>query len=182
MGESLSASKKALACGDGERGGLADVLAVDADGAGFGAEALAAAIGALGVAAILAEHDAHVQLVLLALHLRRRSRRRRRSCPCRAERFRALLRAGRARGRREGCPASAACLRSSVNQGRYLGRFQGSMAPSARVRLLSGMTRLRSKSMVLPKPWQRGQAPKGLLKLNRRGSGSRPGRWQLLHS
>ena len=47
---------------------------------------------------------------------------------------------------------------------------------------MSGITRFRSKSMVLPKPWQRGQAPKGLLKLNRRGSGSRPGRWQLLHS
>ena len=29
-----------------------------------------------------------------------------------------------------------------------------------------------SKSMVLPKPWQRGQAPNGLLKLKRRGSGS----------
>ena len=27
--------------------------------------------------------------------------------------------------------------------------------------------------MVLPKPWQRGQAPAGLLKLNRIGSGSR---------
>ena len=44
------------------------------------------------------------------------------------------------------------------------------------------MTRFRSKSTVLPKPWQRGQAPKGLLKLKRRGSGSLPGRWQLLHS
>jgi hypothetical protein len=38
---------------------------------------------------------------------------------------------------------------------------------------LSGMMRSRSKSMVLPKPWQRGQAPKGLLNENRRGSGSR---------
>ena len=38
------------------------------------------------------------------------------------------------------------------------------------------MTRFMSKSTVLPNPWQRGQAPNGLLKLNRRGSGSRPGR------
>ena len=35
---------------------------------------------------------------------------------------------------------------------------------------------------MLPNPWQRGQAPNGLLKLNRRGSGSLPGRWQLVHS
>jgi hypothetical protein len=46
------------------------------------------------------------------------------------------------------------------------------MAPSARVKVLFGITRLRSKSMVLPKPWQRGHAPKGLLNENRRGSGS----------
>ena len=38
-----------------------------ADGAGFGAEALAAAVGADGVAAIFGEEDADVELVLLAL-------------------------------------------------------------------------------------------------------------------
>ena len=32
---------------------------------------------------------------------------------------------------------------------------------------------------MLPNPWQRGHAPNGLLKLNSRGSGSVPGRWQL---
>ncbi len=57
--------------GDGESGGLADVFGVavagERDGAGFGAEALAAAVGAGGVAAILGEEDADVQLVLFAL-------------------------------------------------------------------------------------------------------------------
>ena len=43
---------------------------MNADAARLGAQALAAAVGALGVAAILAEHDAHMQLVFLALHLR----------------------------------------------------------------------------------------------------------------
>ena len=42
---------------------------VDEDGAGFGAEALASAIGAGGVAAILREEDADVELVLLAVEL-----------------------------------------------------------------------------------------------------------------
>ncbi len=158
-------------------------LLVDADGAGFGAQALAAAVGALGVAAILGEHDADVELVFLALHLREEAADAGESCLCRAGRLRARIRAGRRQGTSMGnAKIRRACLRRSVYQGRYLGRFQGSMAPSARVRPLSGMTRLRSKSTVLPKPWQRGQAPKGLLKLKRRGSGSRPARWQLVHS
>ncbi len=123
-----------------------------------------------------------MQLVLLALHLRKEADRRPRSCPCRAAPSRAPPRAGRARARPCGIPSSAACLRRSLNQGRYLGRFQGSMAPCARLSPLSGITRFRSKSTVLPNPWQRGHAPKGLLKLNSRGSGSLPGRWQLLHS
>ena len=38
-----------------------------------------------------------------------------------------------------------------------------------------------SKSMVLPKPWQRGQAPKGELKLKRIGSGTENSRPQVLH-
>src|ERR1035437_4799426 len=63
-------AKEFLCLGNGERGGLADVLAVQAHAAGLGPQALAAAVGALGIAAVLAEHDAHVQLVLLALHLR----------------------------------------------------------------------------------------------------------------
>ncbi len=43
-------------------------LLADAHSAGFGAQALAFALGAERVAAILAEHDADVELVLLALH------------------------------------------------------------------------------------------------------------------
>src|SRR6266852_1028347 len=43
--------------------------------------------------------------------------------------------------------------------GRYFVVVQGAMAPPARVFDVSGMMRLGSKSMVLPKPWQRGQAP-----------------------
>ena len=44
------------------------------------------------------------------------------------------------------------------------------------------MTRSMSKSMVLPKPWQRGQAPKGELKLKRMGSGTANSMPQVLHS
>src|SRR5580698_7558720 len=69
-------------------------------------------------------------------------------------------------------PLLRAVLRKLPSQERYLGLVHGSTAPPSRVLFLSGMTRSMSKSMVLPKPWQRGQAPKGLLKLNRRGSGS----------
>ena len=42
---------------------------MEANSAGLCAEALAAAVGALGVAAIFAEHDTDVELVFLALHL-----------------------------------------------------------------------------------------------------------------
>ena len=45
------------------------------------------------------------------------------------------------------------------------------MAPFASVFPLSGITRFKSKSIVFPNPWQSGQAPKGLLKEKRRGSG-----------
>ena len=62
-------SKNVLRGGDGEGGDLADVLAgpLSEDGAGFGAEALAAAVGAGGVAAIFGEEDADVELVFLAV-------------------------------------------------------------------------------------------------------------------
>ena len=59
--------KEGLGGGDGEGGDLADTPVVDKDGAGFGAEALAAAIGAEGVAAVFREEDADVELVLFAL-------------------------------------------------------------------------------------------------------------------
>src|SRR5215469_2762276 len=57
-----------VACGgDGERGDLTDVLVVDEDGASFGTQALAAAVGADGVAAVFGEEDADVELVFLVL-------------------------------------------------------------------------------------------------------------------
>ena len=71
-------------------------------------------------------------------------------------------------------PAPPPACADRVNQVRYLGRFHGSIAPSFSLSPLSGITRFRSKSTVLPNPWQRGHAPNGLLKLNSRGSGSFP--------
>src|SRR5580693_10478325 len=65
-----------------------------------------------------------------------------------------------------------AVLRKLPSQERYLGLVQGSTAPASRDLFLSGTTRSMSKSMVLPKPWHRGHAPNGLLKLNSGGSGS----------
>ena len=62
-----------------------------------------------------------------------------------------------------------------LNSGRLsacLGLVQGSTAPSSTDLERSGMARSMSKSMVLPKPWQRLHAPKGVLKLNKVGSGS----------
>ena len=60
--------EEGLRGGDGEGGDFADVLVVlNEDGAGFGAKALAAAVGAEGVAAVLGEEDADVELVFLAL-------------------------------------------------------------------------------------------------------------------
>src|SRR3989441_13037460 len=67
---------------------------------------------------------------------------------------------------------------SSVKSGLYFGLVQGSIAPSFSVFEGSGITRLRSKSIVFPNPWQRGQAPYGLLNENRRGSGSS---YRILH-
>src|SRR5262245_43238394 len=81
-----------------------------------------------------------------------------------------------------GTPAVLAILRSSFRKARYLGLVHGSIAPSLRVLVTSGITRFRSKSMVLPKPWQRGHAPNGLLNENSGGSGSSYLRWQFLHS
>src|ERR1035437_5383017 len=69
-GGELERGKEGCGFRDGERGCLADALAIDADAACLGTEALAAAVGALGIAAIFAEHDADVELVFFALHLR----------------------------------------------------------------------------------------------------------------
>src|ERR1035438_10837648 len=53
----------------------------------------------------------------------------------------------------------ARCFLKLPIQERYLGLVHGSTAPSSRESEASGITRFMSKSMVLPKPWQRGQAP-----------------------
>src|SRR5262249_56318090 len=85
-------------------------------------------------------------------------------------------------GRSSDRSACLANLRSSLWNARYLGLVHGSIAPSLRVLVTSGITRFRSKSMVLPKPWQRGHAPNGLLNENSGGSGSSYLMWQFLHS
>ena len=56
-------------------------------------------------------------------------------------------------------PATRAYRFISATTCRNRGRVQGSMAPWLSDLLLSGITRSRSKSIVLPKPWHRGQAP-----------------------
>ncbi len=66
-GGELQIVEEGLRGGDGESGDFADVFVVDEDGAGLGAEALAVAVGAEGVAAILGEEDADVEFVFLAL-------------------------------------------------------------------------------------------------------------------
>ena len=77
--------------------------------------------------------------------------------------------------------APLACFLKLASQERYFGLVHGSTAPSASDSVGPGITRSMSKSMVLPKPWQRGHAPKGELKLNRMGSGSANSRPQVLH-
>ena len=69
----LQRVKKLLGLRDGQRRRLADILAVDAHATRLGPQPLPAAIRALRVAAILAQHHPHMQLVLLALHLRKES-------------------------------------------------------------------------------------------------------------
>ena len=98
----LQRFEKLVGVRNGERGGFADVLAMDADGASFGAQALAAAVGALCVPAILAEHDADVELVFFALHLRKEAHRRLESFPLPRSTISRGLRSGRARERRAG--------------------------------------------------------------------------------
>ncbi len=62
--------EEGLGGGNGESGDLADILIVDEHGASFGAQALAAAVGAERVAPVLGEEDTDVQLILLALQRR----------------------------------------------------------------------------------------------------------------
>src|SRR5579872_5409613 len=87
-----------------------------------------------------------------------------------------------AHGTSTGIPAARAKRFISVAYGRYFGLVHGSIGPSSSDFERSGMTRFRSKSIVLPKPWQRGQAPNGLLNENNFGSGSAYLVPQVLHS
>ena len=129
------------------------------DGAGFGAQALAAAVGAESVAAIFGEEDADVELVLLALERGEEAA----DAGVRSPGPPRGVPAGRVsrsnQGTSVGMAADLAKRIISPWKGRYLGVVHGAMAPWARVWERSGRMRLGSKSMVLPKPWQRGQAP-----------------------
>ena len=103
-----------------------------ADGAGFGAQALAAAVGAGGVAAILREEDADVQLVLLAFELGEEAAD---AGPCTAAvEDEVLLGFGEVvPGDVDGDAFGLAARFISACQGeRYLGFVHGSMAPSSR--------------------------------------------------
>ena len=151
--------EEGLRGGDGEGGGLADVLAVDEDGAGLGTEALAAAVGTGGVAAVFGEEDADVELVLLAVELGEETADAGEGC---RGRTRGAPAGGKSRskyGTSVGMLADLAKRFISPCMGRYFSVVQGTMAPWSRVLERSAMMRLGSKSMVLPKPWQRGQAP-----------------------
>src|SRR6185437_12031263 len=68
-GRECKAAEKFTGLANGERGGLADVLARNAHGARLSPQALPFALGAKRVSAVLGQHDAHVQLVLLALQI-----------------------------------------------------------------------------------------------------------------
>ena len=59
--------------------------------------------------------------------------------------------------------------------------LKGATAPSAKDTVGSGITRSSSTSIVLPRPKQDGQAPKGLLKENIRGSISGKEIWPFGH-
>ena len=140
----LQLAKKLLRLRNRQRRSLADIQPIQPHRTRLGAQPLSAALRALRVTAILAQHHAHMQLVLLPLHLRKESVHALKRCPLpRSTVSRAA--SGRSRhGTSIGTPSSAACFFRSVNHDRYFGRFHGSIAPSFRVRLLSGITRFRS--------------------------------------
>src|SRR5215469_2187765 len=66
-GREFERVEELLCFGDGESGDLADVLVVNEDGAGLGAETLAAAVRTEGIAAVLGEEDADVKFVFFSL-------------------------------------------------------------------------------------------------------------------
>ena len=86
-------------------------------------------------------------------------------------------------GTSSGMPRRRANRCSSASSGAVVRLVPGldrALAPG--VRRLSGTTRSWSTSMRLPKPWQVGQAPNGLLNEKSRGCGSSKARPQRAHS
>ena len=117
----------------------ARVLAADADVERLLAQARAVALRALRVAAVAAQEDAHVHLVLLGLQVVEEAR---------GWTSSSTLALGLASGRRRarsGAPcARARVLRKLPSQERYFGLVHGSTAPSSSESVRSGITRSRS--------------------------------------
>ena len=158
-GESCKLSKKAWAAVMVRAETSQMFLAVcDEDGAGFGAETLAAAVGAEGVAAVFGEEDADVELVLFALERGEEAA----DAGVTAATFPEEFLLGRVKvvpGDIGGDGGGLGEADHFAVEGAVFGGGPGGDGALRRVRLRSGRMRLGSKSMVLPKPWQRGQAP-----------------------
>jgi hypothetical protein len=129
IGESFERVEKLLRLRNGQRRRLAIFFPVaDAHRPRLGPQPLPAAIRALRVAAILAQHHAHVQLVLLALHLRKEAHHARKSIFAAQHRLACRFRHLAPRHVQRHAQFRRA-LAQFVNHGRYLGRFHGSIAP-----------------------------------------------------
>ena len=130
--------EEGLGGGDGESGDFADIFGGaifrrDEDGAGFGAQALAVAVGAEGVAAILGEEDADVELVFLALEGGEEAADAGEGAACRSRGVSCCGGSRSYQGTLVGMAAERAKRIISPWKGRYLGVVQGAMAPCARV-------------------------------------------------
>ena len=117
------------------------------------------------VSAILAQHHAHVQLVLLALHLREKPVHALEAALPASTTSRAAPRVISRHGTSSGTPSAAACFLNSVNQADTSADSTDRSRRHSGFNPLSGITRFKSKSTVFPNPWHRGHAPNGLLKL-----------------
>ena len=134
------------------------LVLIDEDGAGFGAEALAAAVGAEGVAAVFGEEDADVELVLFALERGEEAA----DAGVGAAAFPEELLLGGVEvvpGDVGGDGGGFGEADHLAVEGAVFGGGPGGDGALGEGLERSGMMRLGSKSMVLPKPWQRGQAP-----------------------
>ena len=134
----------------------------------------AAAVRAGQVAAVAAEEHADVHLVFLPLEPAEEAADARRSSPS-PSMTNALLVVGQLRPRHvEPEPALLAPRASARRAARGSAACSTARSRPAWIDFVgSGTTRSMSSSMMLPKPWQVGQAPNGLLNENSRGCGSR---------